>query len=723
MKKFIKYILISIVSLFIIIVVGLVSLVLFVNPNQFKPVIEKSVFEATGRVLKLDGNISWKIFPNLGINVKDVSLSNPDGFTDTKFLSVTNADISVALIPLLSRHIAMKTLVIDGLNIALTKINGKNNWTFSTPQENRPTTLGKESEKPKGLELELNSFSFTNSSFSYDDFDQKKHYKLNKVKLILDTEFNGEVKFNQDKQLVNLEKVNLNYNDMVMAKLNFKVEKFTNPEFAGNIDVSKLMVNKLINNFKLSSAKPMALLNNISFKGKLAGNTNSIKADDFSFNLNNQIKGSSTLNIKNLQNLNIQGKISLEQFNLNQVLQAINQAKLAGKPIFNAVTLNTQFNVNKENILLNNLNFNFTDYVHGTVNLVVNNLITPKYTGNFNLPEFSLNKVMQGIGEPTPKLANKSWLNSLALSSNINGATNSLSLQGLKLRVSNTNLFGNVNISSIKPLTFNENISIDGLNVEDFSDINGFKVPIKQIQINGGSGFNGSNNPISSLNGKQNVSVGNITLRGISLDNLVMQLDKIINKAGNEHNDVVGILINSSDVINSINRMKQHIEQNIKPGNKDYNQITNLGIFTLNTTINHGVVSPSSFKLSGPTALVEGSGSLNLVTKSLNYRASAKLLTNGINPIFKKVEFPVLITGTTTNPSGTLDWDSIQKQLISYAVNQNKRQIQQSVKQGINQLVGEEVKKNLGNQNGDKAVDDVSKSITNAIGNLLGGGK
>ncbi|MFO0318902.1 MAG: AsmA family protein [Neisseriaceae bacterium] len=799
MKKFLKYTIISIVSVIIFCIVGLTLVVTLVNPNRFKPLIEKAVYQSTGRTLTLGGDISWKIYPNLGVNLKQVSLSNPTGFNTKNFVTIDSADVSVALLPLLTHRIIIKTLAIDGLNLALIKQHGQNNWTFTPPEPEQETSKIK-GEKEQKLQLELSNFSFTKATISYDDFDSQKHYALNNIKLILDTGFNGKVQFDQSLELVNLKKVNLNYNDQVLAKLNFKAQNFKNPVFTGDIEITKLLANQLMQQFKLSNAKKLNLLDNLSFAGHIDGDKNNITIEDFNFNLSNKLKGKTNLKVVNLNNPSYKGKLSLDPFNLNQILDSLDItvnarknkpllnsvtvstdgfsgdknninlnnlqvnlsdklrlifAKLnienfsnpaingkinipnfnlsnvldnlgmaeiaAHKPLLNSFALNTQFQATSSSAKLNNTNFSFGNTLHGNANLTVNNFTKPKFNGDFNLPTFSLNQVISQLGESVPKLANTKWLSSFAISSIISGTDNSLNLQGLKIRASNTNLTGNLNISSIKPLSVNENILIDSLDAADLTDLNGFKVPMRQIQLIGNSSFTGSN-LLRNLNGKQNIKIANITAKGFSLDKLILDLDKTLNKAGQGNDNVTKILANATEVLNTINSMKQKVSTVTKPGNKDYSKTTNLGSLSVNTTINHGIINPSNFKLSGPSAEVVGNGSINLVTHALNYHASSKLLVNGINPAFKHLAFPINIAGTTSKPSGSLDWASIEQQLLRYAVTQNKAQIQNAVKQGINQAVGEQIKKSIGDQGGNKAINEVSKGITNAIGNMFGGG-
>ena len=94
-------------------------------------------------------------------------------------------------------------------------------------------------------------------------------------------------------------------------------------------------------------------------------------------------------------------------------------------------------------------------------------------------------------------------------------------------------------------------------------------------------------------------------------------------------------------------------------------------------------------------------------------------------PIFKKMVFPSTISGTINNPSASLDWASIQQQLLKYMVENNKGQIQNVVKQQINNIIGNpqgnQQQNTPQNTQQNQAVDAVSKGVTNALGKLFGG--
>jgi AsmA protein len=71
--------------LVVIVAAALLSLRLFVNPNNFKDRIAAAVKQSTGRELKLDGDIKLSVFPWIALELGPATLGNPPGFGDQPF--------------------------------------------------------------------------------------------------------------------------------------------------------------------------------------------------------------------------------------------------------------------------------------------------------------------------------------------------------------------------------------------------------------------------------------------------------------------------------------------------------------------------------------------------------------------------------------------------------------------------------------------------------------
>lgn len=91
-------------------------LALVINPNQFKPQIEKAYHQQTGGILNIEGNIHWRFISGLHLSVgKTVIQSAPNQTAYT--ITIPHSDLSVAVLPLLSHQLNLNGLNIDGLQV------------------------------------------------------------------------------------------------------------------------------------------------------------------------------------------------------------------------------------------------------------------------------------------------------------------------------------------------------------------------------------------------------------------------------------------------------------------------------------------------------------------------------------------------------------------------------------------------------------------------------
>lgn len=110
-------------------VAAVIVLPLVFDPNDHKQVLVDQVKERTGRDLRIDGDIELSVFPWIGIDIGRVTLSNAKGFADPIFASTEKVSIRVKLLPLFSKRLEMDTATIHGLTLNLARdATGRNNW-------------------------------------------------------------------------------------------------------------------------------------------------------------------------------------------------------------------------------------------------------------------------------------------------------------------------------------------------------------------------------------------------------------------------------------------------------------------------------------------------------------------------------------------------------------------------------------------------------------------
>ncbi|MCG5515308.1 MULTISPECIES: AsmA family protein [unclassified Ectothiorhodospira] len=127
--KWIKRGLLALFGLLVLFVVLVGFLLVTVDPNDYKDRISEVVEEQTGRTLVISGDIGLSVFPRLGLELGEATLSNAEGFEEAHFARVGEVDVAVALLPLLRRELQVQQVRLEGLELNLARdADGRANW-------------------------------------------------------------------------------------------------------------------------------------------------------------------------------------------------------------------------------------------------------------------------------------------------------------------------------------------------------------------------------------------------------------------------------------------------------------------------------------------------------------------------------------------------------------------------------------------------------------------
>jgi AsmA protein len=123
-----KKALIGVVGVVAIIVIAAFAALWLVDWNSYAA---KAVREATGRELRIGGDLSLSLLPNIEFSASDVSLSNAPGMAPAEMVSVGAVRVKLKLWPLLRRRVMLDTLVIRQPSVFLEISKaGQPNWAF-----------------------------------------------------------------------------------------------------------------------------------------------------------------------------------------------------------------------------------------------------------------------------------------------------------------------------------------------------------------------------------------------------------------------------------------------------------------------------------------------------------------------------------------------------------------------------------------------------------------
>jgi len=136
MTKLLKRIFQILATLIIIVVLAVIGIINFVNPNQFKGVIEREVLAKTGFVLTVEGPIQWRWFPMLSLEFNNIAIQNPSPFTG-QLLSAKTMHAECKFLPILLGKAAI-AINIKEMDLALIRnAKGQTNWESVQKQINQ----------------------------------------------------------------------------------------------------------------------------------------------------------------------------------------------------------------------------------------------------------------------------------------------------------------------------------------------------------------------------------------------------------------------------------------------------------------------------------------------------------------------------------------------------------------------------------------------------------
>lgn len=307
--------------LLLLIVVAVVGLIMFVDPNQFKPSIE-SLARKQGIGLSIQGDLSWKLWPSIGLGAETVTLGSLDQ-SEKPLAEIKQMSFLLAITPLFSGNFQADHLVLSGVNLNLAvDEKGKNNWSFLTESKTTETKPTETSES--SLNMNIEKISIENSQLTYSDEQAKQWVQL--------TDFN-----------LNLVDVNTQERSFpVSIKANLTSKSASDPEMRVSVDLS--------NQVKLDKEFKSVGLTEGKFQLTLLGKNDSGKKEV-------PIAMTYDVQLNDLQNkMAYKGNIKLDSISLRDLLAQLDvELETANQNAVSTLAFSSPFEGDDQKIALNDI--------------------------------------------------------------------------------------------------------------------------------------------------------------------------------------------------------------------------------------------------------------------------------------------------------------------------------------------------------------------------------
>lgn len=204
--KVLRYLILAIVGLVLLAVAAVAVAIFVIDPNTYRPQIERVVEQNTNLELNLRGDIGWSLFP-LGIELNEVEAT----LEGEPLLSLERLVAQVDFWSLIAMAPKVHTFVLDGLDARLVMDeNGNGNWTRIMPEgaaaddagDTPPATAAETGDESSGelIDFNVEEVRITNARVQYDDLGTGQTVVLQDFELLasqitLGSEFPLEVSF------------------------------------------------------------------------------------------------------------------------------------------------------------------------------------------------------------------------------------------------------------------------------------------------------------------------------------------------------------------------------------------------------------------------------------------------------------------------------------------------------------------------------------------------
>jgi len=707
MGKPVKIILSIIAAMVFLIVIAIITLPFFIDPNNFKPEIGAAVKDKTGRDLTLAGELKLSVFPWLGISTGKLALGNAAGFQDKPFATLEESDIKVKLLPLLTKKIEVSRMVLKGLTLNLAKNQqGESSWDDLTASDATKTTHSPPiNNNAKQVEIDaltviaIGGIVIENARINWDDQRSGKHLLIKDVNL------------NTDKFV---------YDEPVAVDLSLVV---LNPEtkFTESIKLTTgLTVNEKLDTFALSHSDLQIISEGENIPGKSL--TAALTVAGAVLDMAKQTVKMSGLQLKSKDvtlsaeitgnNLNdkpaFQGTVAVAPFNPAKVMKQLGipvPAMQDGHALSKSA-VNFNLLAAENSVDLQNLTMTLDDtQVKGSIS--IKDFALPVITFNLTADAIDVDRYLPPVTDKSnkpitsPAVALAAGASALPVEIlrklNIDGQLslgklkiNDLAMQDIQLNLSAKNgmIKTQQSAKEFYQGSYNGSLSVDLRNKKPALALNE-KIIHVQVEpllkdFRGEARMSGAVDASAQLQG-QGSNVGELK-SSLNGDLSFLFKDSVVK---------------GFNLQKMIDQAKALIKEPALPANNKNDQ-TLFSEITGTATLNNGLIQNNDLVATASRIHVNGKGNADLNTEKLDYKINARLVKAEATAKEQVNDTPINITvaGTFSQPTYTLD-------VAALLTDKNKAKIEKFVDKNQEKI--------------DKIVDKIDKKLGPGVGDLLKG--
>ncbi|MEX1665050.1 AsmA family protein [Zhongshania arctica] len=466
MGRVIKYFAITIVSVVLVVILAGVSLAFWIDPNIFKDDIEKLAAEQ-GLILRLDGDLSWQIFPNIQIVINGASVATPD---EAELMSFDSAQLSVALMPLLNKDIIVQGISLGGVKASLlVDENGVGNWskigkqTDSTAKQPEQTA-----ESGEALQLAIAKLNLSDSQITYSDKKTGQYIELKGLSLSGENIQLNNTAFplNLDTEVV-FKDPSQSLSGSVKFNSNITINEAINQFIIGDGTLALSIDHK--NELATASLKTKVQVDaEVDIADALVWSVPALRISDTS--LAYAAKDGTNIEISSLTfdgGIKPGGEASVVTIN-----GELSYGSASQKPIASSLSLSTALSIDEKLNVIKARDLDFKTSLGGeALNLTGNfsaTLSPLDYQAKLNLATTNLKKIADSLGIELPVMAEPSALSKVGAMVSVTGNDKRIVISELQSTLDQSTIKGNASVNLDKGQAVKLALNIDKINVDHY---------------------------------------------------------------------------------------------------------------------------------------------------------------------------------------------------------------------------------------------------------------
>lgn len=740
MNKILKAGLLSTAAVIGVAVAGAAYLAATFNPNDYKEKIIQAVQDSRHRTLHLDGDISLSFFPDIGVNLNHVSLSEFN--SEQEFAAIESARVSLALLPLFGKQIIVNEVALSGLHATLIQHkDGTSNIDDLLAKKAEPTSAS------QPVQFDIAKVVIDKTSLAYVDELGGARYVIkdmqlttgriangvpakiamsvavqaNQPRLDINTELKTTLTFDLDKQSYQLADLDLKANGAALDMTRLQLQASGNA--SANLGTQEFSANKLAvkvsgvqgaQNFSADLSAPDLNLSKDHYAGsKLALNASldtafgklvaALSVPDISGSAQAFTVENITLDgqmqqpeqtIKLKLSSPLAGNMSTQQFDLSNLDIALNASgdKLPNKSLSSTMKGNAHLDLKRQSVQANLSGGLLQSQLRAKLGM--NNFAQPAIHIDADVDQFDANLYLPKKSADAPKAVQAeqpldlSALRTLNLDGRLSiGALKVANVKVEQLRLDVQAHRGIVNIDPLSAKLYQGSTSGSiSVNAQATPSI-AIKQSLTGIDI-ASLGKDAAN--FDTLEGKGNVSV-NLTMQG----NKVSEMKRALN--GNVSFKLADGAIRGINIAKKIRDAKAMLGAKSQAESANQDEKTDFSELKASFKINNGVAHNDDLFMKSPLLRLSGAGDINIATDSIDYLAKATLVRTlegqGGADTVGGVTVPVRVSGPFVDLKYSLDFGS----MVSDEAKQKVAGTKAAVKQQVD-MKKEEVKTKLQDQ-------------------------